>query len=529
MLKKYIKLHSSLISIVFTTMLAISCTHVPRYTPEMVSPPGSLTMALEKINTSREESKAELESDNSNTIDISRDGAVLLAIARNRSLAVEQYEPEISKTYISDARAAFDPNILASGSYNRSYNNSGNDGEVSRSYEGSLTLSEYLPTGTEVFLSSSLSKTGYSSSDDQYSGSWSVGVNQSLLKGAGTEVNLVSLRQAENNAAITQHELRGYIIDLVKEVEDAYWDLVLADETLKIRQFAVQLSKEQLELNRDLISVGKLSEDNEISAQADLASSQADLVDAEADIKARTIELIRLLNPDKESQWSVNFNMLNTSDVEKVDLEPDISAKLADLYRPELAQAKLSLANHDLEVIQTKNGLLPNLTAFASFGRISNGNSSSGLTGHWDENDYDRYEFGLSLDIDPLNRGQKSSYQRALFQQQQAEVSILNLEQIIEANVRSAVIEVRRQWERISATGKVVKSREEELEVEKSQFVVGRSTNLDVMQVQNNLIQAQLDEVSARIQYIESLSSLYQMEGTLLDRRGVGVEKESEM
>ena len=532
MLRKFIKSYGSGLGIVFAMLLTISCAHIPRWTPEMVSPPESLTTVLEKINTAKEEGKIELESDDTNTIDVTRDGTILLALARNRSLAVEQYEPGISATYISDARAAFDPNILATGSYERNYSGTGSssdDGSVLRSYQGNMSISEFFPTGTEVFLSGSLSRTRYSSSDRQYSGSWSMGINQSLLKGAGTEVNLVSLRQAENNAAITQHELRGYIIDLVAQVEDAYWELVLANETLKIRQFAVQLSSEQLDLNRDLISVGKLSEDNEISAQADLASSNANLVDAEADIKARTIELIRLLNPDKEFQWATNFNMLNTADVEEVNLKPAVSAKLADLYRPELAQAKLSLANHDLEVIKTKNGLLPNLTAFASFGRISSGDSSSGLTNRWDDNDHNNYEVGLSLEIDPINRSQKSTHQRALFQQQQAEVSILNLEQLIEAEVRSAVIEVQRQWEKIMATKELVKSREEELKVEQAQFVVGRSTNLDVLQVQENLIQAQLDEVTSRIHYIQSLTSLYQVEGTLLDRRGVGIDKEWEM
>jgi hypothetical protein len=40
-----------------------------------------------------------------------------------------------------------------------------------------------------------------------------------------------------------------------------------------------------------------------------------------------------------------------------------------------------------------------------------------------------------------------------------------------------------------------------------------------------NLIQARLDEITARIRYIEAITALYHAEGTLLERRGIGVEK----
>ncbi len=512
---------------IITLMLSLfSCAYKQRWTPEMVAPPSSLSAALEKANQSIAEENADLKTNQESEMQLSRDGAILTALARNRSLAVERFSPDISQTYVPEALAKFDPTIFSTTSFGKSSQIStmSEDPSVTRNFQSNIEISEHLPTGTEVFLSGGFSKSRTDSSDAQYQGSWSVGINQALLRGAGTKVNLIELKRAKNSVAISQHALRDSVINLVQQVEDAYWNLVLANETLKIRQSAVKLAEEQLTLNKDFIDVGKLSKDNLISAQAEVASRKADLVDAEADVKAQNIELIQLLNPEEESQWSIIFIPKDLPEIEKVDLEPDLSTKLSKLYRPDLAQARLDLANNDLEVIQTKNGLLPKLDAFANYGRTSIGNSYGGATEYLDDNEAGSYEVGINFEMAPFNRAERAAHRRALFQQKQAEAAVYNLEQQIETEVRKAVIEAQRQWERIPATLEELKSREEESEVEQSRFKVGKSTTLDVLQVQQDFIQAQLDEVSARINYIKSLTALYQSEGTLLDRRGVGTE-----
>jgi len=527
------------IPVVFLVACLVSCAHAPRWTPQTVEPPQSVEVAQESAAQAvEEEERAKPPSDKSgvapapqaSSLALTRDGAVLTALARNRSLAVAQFEPEIAATYIQESRGAFDPALLATVSYGRDtrpYSQTGltsvavGEPVVSRQFQTDLSISEFLPTGTEVFLSGGFSRSR-SSSDWDYEGSWSVGLNQSLLRGIGPDANLVTLRQARNTAAKSRHEFRSSVLELVYQVENAYWELVLATRTLKIREFSVQLAKDQLGLNQDLIAVGKLSRDSRVSAEAELASRKADLVDARIAVRERTIDLIRLLNPDAEAQWGLTFETLDPADIERVDLSPKISVRLAALYRPELAQSRLELANRDLEVVRTRNGLLPKLDAFASYGRLSSGATGSDASSHLNDSMFDSYQFGLSLDMSPLNRAEIASHRRAKFHQQQAEVAIENLERVIEAEVRQAALEVERQWESIAATDEVVKSRQEELKVEENRFIVGKSTNLDVSQVHRDLIQAQLDEVTARVRYIQAITSLYLTEGTLLSRRGVG-------
>ena len=70
--------------------------------------------------------------------------------------------------------------------------------------------------------------------------------------------------------------------------------------------------------------------------------------------------------------------------------------------------------------------------------------------------------------------------------------------------------------------------REEELAVTTEQFRLGRSTNLDVMQVRRDYIQARVNEVAARVHYLQALTALFAREGTLLTRRGVALQIEEE-
>ncbi|MCX7011971.1 MAG: TolC family protein, partial [Candidatus Sumerlaeota bacterium] len=512
---------------------AVCCAYHPRWTPETVAPPASLAVALDNADRAWRAGQATLPTDRATTLPLTRDGAILTGVTRNRSLAVERFGPEISRTSIDEARAAFDPSLTGSASYGRSTRPAGAGGGsvgtasapvgtgsstgsgggaatsvTTRNFNTSLQINETLPTGTELFLSGAYA--GQRTLPPWiYTGSWSAGFNQSLLRGMGVNVNLVTLRQARNTFASSQHQLRGFVLDLVQQIETAYWELALADETLRIREFSVRLANEQLQLNEDMIAVGKLAPSARFTAEAELATREADLVDAQAGVKSRTLDLIRLLDPDHVAQWEIHFDPKDPPEVERVEVMPDVSATLAKQYRPELAQSRLDLANRDLDVVQTRNGLLPNLTGFGSYGRMSAGTDSHQATDDLDSSKYDNYQVGLSLQMDPLDRAERAARARARFQQQQAEAAVRNLEQQVDSDVRHAAVEVQRQWERIPATQKAVRSGEEDVQVQQSRFAVGIGTNIDVLTVQRSLIQSQLDEVTARIKYIEALTALY--------------------
>lgn len=521
-------------------------------------------------------------------INLSRDGVIVTALANNRSLAVSRFGPQIAASYIPEARSAFDPVLLATVSHGRTTEQLGGisrftigqaagtfgpslvpelspiqrilapeplvtlldqmetaentlsallqDGrrliygpqELAFSIENSdseLRVTNYFPTGTEVFLSGGVSRFSTDFTPSEYTGRLDIGITQSLLRGAGTNVNLVALRQARNIAAQSEHEFRSMLIDTVTVAENAYWGLVLAEELLRIRTFSVELAEEQRERNQNLVDVGRAVRGAVIAADAEVSARQAELVDAKAFLKEQSINLIRVLNPDiSASGWELTFTPQDPPEIDLIHVHPDSSAALSHQFRPELAQARLELANRELEVIRTQNGLLPRLDAFAQYGRTSLVDSAGSFAKHLDSSKYDNYAVGVNFQMPILNRGERARHQRARFEEDRAMAAIYNLEQLIEVDVRSACIEVERQWERHQATRAAVEVRQEELRIEQDRYMVGMSTNLDILQVQRNLIASQVQEVTARIDYIRALTQLYRAEGTLLERRGINMD-----
>lgn len=495
---------------------------------------------------------------------LSRDGALLTALMNNRAIEVAELGPEIAGTYVPEARAAFDPGILGAVSFGRvtdppatispsttssttsstssgaqtttamltqslatferlrdQWNAGRSDGTDQDTAEGAVSIEQPLPTGTLVYLTGSASDTDTEGKARDYEGNWEFGVRQALLEGAGTGPNLAALRQARNEVLRSREQFRGDVIEITRQVELAYWDLVLAIEVLKIREFAVTLADEQMRLNEAWVKVGKAIEGDVIAAQAEKSSRMADLSDAQAGVAKCNIALVRLLNPRADQPWAVTFAPADPPEVAEVSVSPDESESFAAVCRPELAEARYELANAGLDEVQTRNALLPRLDLVGAYGRTSQGTSSRGIGRHLDDSAYEGYSVGLEFETPLLNRAEKARHRRSQLLAERSARSLAELEQAVAADVRQAVVEAQKQWQRIAPTQDAMRSREEQLRVAKGRNAVGKTTNLDLLYVQRDYIQAQVNEVTARTAYIQSLTDLYAAEGTLAARRGI--------
>lgn len=552
---------------------ALGCAHTDTsWTPETVRPPAPADAAIEAAPAleTRAESLA-LPAELSGPVALTRDGAILTSLLNNRRIEVARSGPEIDETFIDENRAVFDPRLLAQLSRGRGsrqsfgFSSSGSSGSFStgstsgakavtlssvnellqrvqalnRSIDAlnggssstvvgnsaSIEVQQYLPTGTLLFLTGAGARLDNNPNGDESRHSWTAGISQPLLRGAGTDTNLAALRQAKNVAAQSEYEFRGTVLDVVRQTERAYWELVLAKEVLGIRELGVRLAEEQMNREQELQSVGKALNGDVMSAQAERSARQADLVDAQAAMKTQAIELIRLMHPESTPRWELAFDPKDGAEVVEVQTQPQESEHLALQYRPELAQARLTLANLELDVVRARNGKLPQLNLVGEYEDASGGRSSasSGSSTSTSGGDDDTYSVGLQFETALFNRAERARFRRAQLSQERGSDYIAQLEEEIAAEVRQALVEVSRQWERLAATAQAVLSRNEAVRVIQGRHEVGKATNLDVLQVQRDYIQSQVDDATARVRYIESLTELYAAEGTLLERRGISM------
>ena len=444
--------------------------------------------------------------------------AILVALENNPALKVERLNPLITRTSEDVERAAFDPVLGAEASASRQR------GQTSRSWglAAEAALAQRLPTGTSVELGASWTLAdGTNYTDRSDTTRLGLSVTQALLQGAGVAVNLAGLRQARLDTLASHYELRGFAETLVSDVEKAYWDYALAQRQIEIYDGSLKLAEQQLSETKERITIGKLADTELAAAQAEVAQRREALIYARGELAKAHLRLLRLLNPQGAGLWSRGVVLQVQPTVPQTALEPvEDHVQLALKWRPDLNEAKLRILHGDLELVKTRNGLLPKLDLFMTLGKSGYAHSAGHSVGDLGGNAYDAM-VGLSYEFPLGNRAAKAQHERATLTRQQLDEALANLTQLAQLDVRTAYIEVSRSREQVTATAATRSFREESLRAETEKFHVGKSTSLLVAQAQRDLVASQIAEVQAVVNLLKGLVDLFRVEGSLLERRGI--------
>lgn len=494
---------------------------------EMIPPPMTIGTASTDPDTVTKSQTLEAADSSSpipdnRPLDLSISSAVLLGMENNRSLLVQRFNPQITSTQEQQALSVFDP-ILTGRIANQQ--NKISDGLVrfrssSQINSVDVGLEQYFPTGTSLGLF------GSTDIDEQtevgeYGTRFGFSANQPLLRGFGSEVNLATVHQAQLDTRISEYELRGYVLTLVAQIEQAYWSYILAERKIEIYNQSLQLAETQLQQTEDRIQIGSLGASERAAAHAEVALRKEDLIDARNSLELIRLALLRLMNPPGADLWNRPVRLTSSPADPQEDLDPVESYVAASLrMRPDLNQARLLLQRNELEVVKTRNGLLPRLDLFITLGNTGYADSFGSSVERLDRQNYDVLA-GLAYEFPPINRAARAEHLRATLSRQQAREAIDNLTQLAQVDVRAAYVEVLRSREQIVATAATRALQEEKLRVETEKFAVGKSTALLVAQAQRDLLDSQISEVQAAINVMRSQVALYRQDGSLLRRRGI--------
>ncbi len=448
-------------------------------------------------------------------LELSLREAVLLSLERSPALKVQALSVASRQTTVGEAEAAFEPKATASAS--RAWNPRSSSGTVtSDRTSAEAGVSTLLQTGA------SLSAATTGSWADETSSSLTASVTQPLLRAAFQAVNLVQVRQARIDVSVSRHELAAYTAGLLADLEIAYWDYYLAGAQLAITRESLALAERQLEETRARVSVGRLAEIELAAGQAEVASRREALLTAQGRLETARVKLVRLLNLPGQDRWDREIRLTDKPDVPADDLGDAREAVATGLrLRPDLAQARLALERGDLELVRTRNGLLPKLEAYFSATGVGSGSTLPDSWSGW--TDEPTLSAGLRFELPLGNKAAEARNERAAVSRRQAEEALRNLELLDEAEIRTAHIEALRAFRQIEATAVLQRLQAEKLRAETEKFRVGSSTAFLVAQAQRDLLNSQLSAVGATVGYLQALVRFYRSEGTLLDRRGIEI------
>jgi len=454
--------------------------------------------------------------------------SILMCLENNRSLVVERLSPAIRQTFEDEERALFDPLLGAEISAGRVKGErlarSGSETEqfTTDSADGIIALEQYFPSGTTVSLEASARLNDSSLYDERfYSTRLGMTVNQALLRGYGRDVNLAQLRQARLDTRMSEYELRGFTEFLVAEVERTYWDYALALRQIEIVEESLKVARQQLDETEELIAFGRLARAELAAVQSEVAAQEQALIEARAGAESLRLQFLRLLNPAGPGIWQREVKLIHQPTLPDIQLE-DVDSHVAVSQRmsPMLNEARLEILRGDLELVKTRNGLLPLMDLFVTLGKSGYANSFGESIRNLDQDSYDALG-GVRFSYPFFNREAQSSFRRAQLGRQQAESALENLSQLVEVDVRTGYIEVNRTKKQIGASAATRRFDAEKLRTETEKLRVGKSTSFVVAQAQRDLLVSRIAEVRAVANYLKALVELYRRDGSLLERRGI--------
>jgi len=458
-------------------------------------------------------------------------GAIVTSLLHNRGLRVEILQPAVMRTFEAKERAAFDPVIGGTGSISNTRDRAATRRTTSAftgGMTGELYIEEFLPSGTTVRAGASTSTERSSLYKENFAETRAgVTVTQALLRGMSIGANLAQLHQARLDTRISEYELRGFAESLVAEVERTYWEYALQLRTVAIVEQAKKVAERQLYETRERVRVGRISRAELAAAEAEVALRNEDLIDAESELEQTRLRLMRLIGPPGgEEAWRRDIALTDELALpEDKPASPEDHVEIGLRMRPDLNEARLSVQRGDLEVVHTKNGLLPKLDFFLTLGATGYSETFKGSAGKVNGHHYD-VEAGLTLEYPLLNRDARAAHRRAILSRRQLARAVENLAQLVQLDVRTACVKVRRARSLAMAAGKTRSLREQSLRAETEKFKVGKSSSFLVARAQRDLLDSRLKEIRAISACLTALTDLYRLEGSLLQRRGLAAPGE---
>ena len=465
------------------------------------------------------------------TLRLSVDEAVAMAIDHNTDLARARLDPRVGDTRVAAAAGAFRPTFNTSFSRNDQLQPPATllvpAAARTDAVSSSVGLTQTLPWfGTTYNVAWTAGHTDSNSPLNSLNpllqSGLSLGVSQPLIRDFAIDSARQQLATSRLDRDIADTRLRDALVRTRASVKTAYWHLVDALASVDARKSALALADELVRVNQVKVDAGDVPPLDLVSAQAEVAADREQLIVAQTAVKEAEDELRTLIfDTSDRGAWEVQLvpNDRPRAGLEATDVAAAVSAALRD--RTDLARARKDIERSRLDVTFTSNQRLPDVRLNASYlasglggtellrtggfpGTVVGAGAATGfgsvlnqlLTGR-----YSSWAVGVSVNY-PLGQAvEDANHARAQLEREQAEEQLKSAEARVIRQVRSAWRMVEMDAERIGTTRVARDLAEQRLDAEQKRLDVGMSTSFLVIQAQRDLTQARTNELAALLAY----------------------------
>jgi outer membrane protein len=368
----------------------------------------------------------------------------------------------------------------------------------------------------------------------------SLALRHNLLQGFGVKLNDRFIRIAQINTVASRETFRSQLLDLTASVLNLYWDLVSANDELKVRQSALETSQKFFEDTQKEIAAGAMPRVQLPRVKAEAASRQQDVVVAQYNVRQwegmLKDAITRAMDPQIEAAEIVTLDRIQVPDTD--DLPPLRQlVSTAMEKRPDVALAKFRDQTSQISLAGTENPLLPNLTLqLQTYDRGVAGaaqyNPNPYFVGGYGtalkqifRRDFPNEAASLGLSIPLRNRQAQGDYGIDQLQYRQSQVSSQRDTNQIVVDISNQLSALRQSRAKYSAAKDTRILQEELLASERKKFSYGISTFNDIISDQRMLVDAQISELNAAITYARARVSLDQVLGETLEKNNISLDE----
>lgn len=467
------------------------------------------------------------------------DEAVRLALEQNLNIQVERLNPQIDDLSIAQARSSWTPAVssgLTAFSQDSPANSflSGGQAKVSDDqFSTNLGVQQLLPRGGgsySVAWNSSRSTTSniFTNFNPVLRSNLSASFVQPLMRNFSIDSPRQQLLVSRKSREISDVQLRQTVVSTVRNVKNAYWDLVFAISSLEVQRQSLDLARESLRNNRTRVEVGTMAPIDIVEAEAEVARNDESVILAEAAIEQAEDRLRALIfDPSKPEFWTIRLRPTDSPTLQTQPANVDTAVRNALDKRTDLQRAKKSLETSNINIRYFRNQILPDVnleatyqlaglggTQFQSFSGFPAPGQTRPVIGQRGfgsvlsdifANDFPMWTFGVTVGYPIGTSAAEANLARARLQYTQAQTQIKSIELQIATEVRDAGRRVNTNVKRVEATRAARQLSERRLEAEQKKFAVGMSTSFLVFQAQRDLAQARNNELRATLDYNQAL------------------------
>lgn len=395
--------------------------------------------------------------------------------------------------------------------------------------ETRLSKSQYLPSlsggATATYVDPDIAQASFGQ-NPEFQAIGTITFEQAVFSGtANADITIQKKLQQVQVENLSVAELNA-VLDVATE----YFNTLIAKANLKLQLENLEVTRENYRIASQNFEEGENGRSDMLRFQSEIAQNTQQMVEASNQLDEQFYRLNNLLNNPLQKKI----------DIEGVTMDDDVfrvydyDAFIDFLDNPQTREAfvnflireaktnapELKSLLYTVEVAERTaklNGsgrFLPMISLRAQYGSFlkRSGEGSTGLDGvAFPQNNY---SVGVNMSI-PLFDGNRNNIrrQRALIEKERLQVLEADTELNLETNVRTSVLNLVNQISNIELSKVSEKAAREALDLTQVAYANGAATSIQLIDAQNNLLNAQLQRATAVYTYLISALRLERFMG----------------